>query len=161
MSRRNNGFAANVPNEPHARSQDSDPHVPPADENYPDRYELFLVPEGSKKITEKIDTRIPNASTFTILGEDHTLANLIRGQLLLSPHVLFSGYKVPHPLEAKVELRVQTDGELTPKQAVVQASNECMRDLGILSREFTKEWELKRMVGEGPGNATDRGDGAF
>jgi DNA-directed RNA polymerase II subunit RPB11 len=68
---------------------------------------------------------------------------------LKSPHVLFSGYKVPHPLEAKFELRVQTDGEVTAKKAVMDAAGEAMRELGSLSREFTKEWELRRMVGEG------------
>lgn len=47
----------------------------------------------------------------------------------------------------KVELRVQTDGEIAPKEAVITACNELVKDLGILSREFTKEYELRKMVG--------------
>ena len=55
--------------------------------------------------------------------------------------------QVPHPLIPKFELRVQTDGEITPKDAVVAACHELVKDLGILSREFTKEFELRKMVG--------------
>ena len=55
--------------------------------------------------------------------------------------------QVPHPLVPKFILRVQTDGDISPKQAVITACNELVRDLGILSREFTKEYELRKMVG--------------
>ena len=94
-----------------------------AEENVPNRFELFLLGEGEKKITEEPDTRkftfayhkygfrkadqhdslitgIPNTSLFKINKEDHTLGNMLRGQLLHSPHVLFSGYRVPHPMFA-------------------------------------------------------------
>ncbi|RJE17817.1 hypothetical protein PHISCL_09847 [Aspergillus sclerotialis] len=90
---------------------------------------------------------IPSTAIFTLNKEDHTLGNLLRSQLLKNPRVLFAGYKVPHPLVPKVELRVQTDGEIAPKEAVTTACNELVKDLGILSREFTKEYELRKMVG--------------
>lgn len=41
---------------------------------------------------------IPSTSVFKFNKEDHTLGNMLRARLLQSPHVLFSGYKVPHPL---------------------------------------------------------------
>ena len=47
------------------------------------------------------------------------------------------------------ELRVQTDGEVTPKDALVAACIDLVNDLGVLGREFTKEWELRKMVGAG------------
>jgi DNA-directed RNA polymerase II subunit RPB11 len=56
---------------------------------------------------------------------------------------------VPHPLFAKFELRVQTDGEITPKEAVVETCKSLVGDLEILSREFTKEVELRKMVSGG------------
>jgi DNA-directed RNA polymerase II subunit RPB11 len=108
---------------------------------------------------------VPSAAVFTFNKEDHTLGNMIRSRLSQSSHVLFAGYKVrsvpllckesrlialmqvPHPLIPKFELRVQTDGEITPKDAVVAACHELVKDLGILSREFTKEFELRKMVG--------------
>ena len=53
---------------------------------------------------------------------------------------------VPHPLFAKVELRVQTDGSITPKEAVVTCCKKLVADLGQFSREFTKEFELRKMI---------------
>lgn len=55
--------------------------------------------------------------------------------------------KIPHPLVHKLELRVQTDGEITPKDALIAACHDTVRDLGTISREFTKEFELRKMVG--------------
>lgn len=41
---------------------------------------------------------IPSTAIFTLNKEDHTLGNLLRSQLLKSPHVLFAAYKVrPQP----------------------------------------------------------------
>jgi DNA-directed RNA polymerase II subunit RPB11 len=109
-----------------------------------------------------------STSIFTFNKEDHTLGNLLRDKLLENSHVLFSGYKVrgaqshkclllivqvPHPLFAKFELRVQTDGQITPKEAVVAASAELIRDLNILSRRFTAAYELTKMVQAGQNGA--------
>ena len=46
-------------------------------------------------------------------------------------------------------LRVQTDGSITPRAALMQACKDLVNDLSTLSREFTKEWELRKMVGDG------------
>ncbi|KAL8824973.1 MAG: hypothetical protein Q9170_007980 [Blastenia crenularia] len=121
---------------------------PGAEDNVPNRFELFLLGDGEKKVTEETDTRIPSTSVFTFNKEDHTLGNMLRARLFQSPHVLYSGYKVPHPLFSSFILRIRTDGTLTPRQAVVQACKDLVTDLGLLSREFTKEWELRKMVGE-------------
>lgn len=53
---------------------------------------------------------------------------------------------VPHPLFATFELRVQTDGEVTPKEALLNCCKGLVSDLEVLSREFTKEYELRKMV---------------
>ncbi|MCJ1247477.1 DNA-directed RNA polymerase II core subunit [Trapelia coarctata] len=125
----------------------------PAEENVPHRFELFLLGDGEKKVTETPDTRIPSSSLFIFNKEDHTLGNLLRSRLLQSEHVTFAGYRVPHPLFSKFELRVQTDGEKTPREVLVQACRDLVNDLGTLSREFTKEWELRKMAGEGTNGA--------
>ncbi|PQE12315.1 hypothetical protein CJF31_00000512 [Rutstroemia sp. NJR-2017a BVV2] len=130
--------------------------------NAPERFELFILGEGEKKCTEAADTRTPNSSIFTFNKEDHTVANLLRAYLLKDPHVLFSGYKrillmafcafkltsgtVPHPLFSKFELRIQTDGEITPKEALVTCCRNLVSELEVFSREFTKEFELRKMV---------------
>jgi DNA-directed RNA polymerase II subunit RPB11 len=93
----------------------------PAEDNVPPRFELFLLGDGEKKVTETPDTRklhshshsrfislaihvlmmtlgIPSSSLFIFNKEDHTLGNLLRSRLLQSEHVTFAGYRVPHPL---------------------------------------------------------------
>ncbi|KAK3701080.1 DNA-directed RNA polymerase II core subunit [Vermiconidia calcicola] len=115
----------------------------------PDRHELFLLDDGEKKVEYEPETRVPNAAMFTFNKEDHTLGNLLRAKLVKSEHILFAGYQVPHPLFAVFKLRVQTDGEVTPKEAVVQACQELVKELQMLDQEFTKEWELKKIAGAG------------
>ncbi|KAL2068740.1 hypothetical protein VTL71DRAFT_15078 [Oculimacula yallundae] len=114
--------------------------------NAPDRFELFLLSDGEKKVSEEADTRTADSSVFTFNKEDHTLANILRAHLLKDPHVIFAGYKIPHPLFAKFELRIQTDGTTSPKEALVNCCKALVGDMEILSREFTKEYELRKMV---------------
>ncbi|KAI7279298.1 hypothetical protein KC345_g5428 [Hortaea werneckii] len=115
----------------------------------PFRHELFLLQEGEKKITFEPETRVPNAAMFTFNKEDHTLGNLLRAKLVKSPHVIFAAYQVPHPLFAVFNMRVQTDGELSPRDAVVQACKDLVGELEKLDQEFTKEWELKKIATQG------------
>ncbi|KAJ5675824.1 hypothetical protein N7462_008721 [Penicillium macrosclerotiorum] len=135
------------------------------------RYEAILLAPGEEKIDVEVDTRLPSAAIFTFHKEDHTLGNMLRGRLLKTQHVIFSAYRVsimlifsttlkfeyghqyssitlqvPHPLTPNFQLRVQTDGEITPREAVINASQALIKDLGILSREFTKEYELRKMA---------------
>ncbi|KAL9095601.1 MAG: hypothetical protein Q9165_002033 [Trypethelium subeluteriae] len=112
----------------------------------PNRHELILLGDGEKKVTMAIETRVPNAAVFTFNKEDHTLGELLRSRLHKDKRVTFSGYKVEHPLIPKFDLRVQTDGEITPKDAVLKACRDIVQDLAILSQEFTKEWELKKIA---------------
>ncbi|KAK4996862.1 DNA-directed RNA polymerase II core subunit [Elasticomyces elasticus] len=115
----------------------------------PDRFELFLLGDGEKKVTVETITQVPNAALFTFQKEDHTLANLLRDQLNRSPHCTFAAYKVPHPLFPTFQLRVHTDGTLTPKEAVINACREAVQALEKLSQNFTKEWELKKIANVG------------
>ncbi|GAB7337717.1 hypothetical protein MBLNU457_g2999t2 [Dothideomycetes sp. NU457] len=141
------GFGYDIP-----RNQLSRMHALGVQDNSADlqeRHELFLLGEGEKKVTETPETRVPNASVFLFQKEDHTLGNLLRGRLVKSPQIIFAAYKVPHPLFANFELRVQTDGSLTPKEAVVKACADIVQDLQKLDQEFTKEWELKKIAGAG------------
>eukprot|EP00976_Prorocentrum_cordatum_P116874 1196225-Prorocentrum_minimum.AAC.1 len=46
--------------------------------NAPNRYEKFVLPEGTKKIQYVKDTKVPNAARFIIEREDHTAGNLLR-----------------------------------------------------------------------------------
>lgn len=48
----------------------------------------------------------------------------LHSQLLHLPQVIFAGYKVPHPLEPRFVLKVQTDGTSTPLQAIAEATKQ-------------------------------------
>ncbi|CAK0854466.1 unnamed protein product, partial [Prorocentrum cordatum] len=67
------------------------------------------------------DEKVPDACVFHIWLEDHTLGNILRMELLRNEAVLFAGYKVPHPLNHMIELRVQTLPKTTPEAAVRHA----------------------------------------
>jgi len=114
--------------------------------NAPDRFELFLLGEGEAKVTMEPDTRQPNTAIFTFNKEDHTLGNLLRSTLQHNEHVIYSAYRVPHPLFPKFELRVQTDDDTTPKEALIQACQGLIGDLQILSGKLTREWELNKIA---------------
>jgi len=115
--------------------------------NAPNRSDAYLLPEGATKVTYEKDMRISNAGQFTILREDHTIANLIRMQLLRDNNVTFSGYMHPHPLINDVKVRVQTNDNSSPIEALAN----CLDDL---STEFD---ELAQRFRRLTGNAKDQG----
>jgi DNA-directed RNA polymerase I and III subunit RPAC2 len=49
-------------------------------------------------------------ATFIFHNETHTLGNSLRHILMKNKKVDFCGYTVPHPLEDKMNLRLQTNG---------------------------------------------------
>ncbi|XP_027185166.1 DNA-directed RNA polymerases I and III subunit RPAC2 [Coffea eugenioides] len=50
-------------------------------------------------------------ATFSLTDEDHTLANSLRFTLNQDSRVTFCGYSIPHPSDARVNIRVQTTGD--------------------------------------------------
>ena len=104
--------------------------------NAPPAFESFLLFEGEKKITITKDTKVPNAAHFTVNKEDQTRGNLLRSQLLKDPKVLFAGYKVPHPLEHKFILRVQTTGDYSPQEAFTNAITDLISEISLLEERF-------------------------
>lgn len=56
-----------------------------------------------------------NSVTYKIPLEDHTVGDLMRIYLLKNSEVRFAGYRVPHPLDDILEIKVQTASEDTNK----------------------------------------------
>lgn len=54
-----------------------------------------------------------NSVTYKIELEDHTVGDLLRIYLLKNKDVKFAGYRVPHPLDDILEIKVQTTVEDT------------------------------------------------
>lgn len=114
--------------------------------NAPDRFELFILPDGVEKIKIIPDTKVPNAAIIKIEREDHTLANLLRAQLAKDDKVIFAAYKVEHPLFANFVLRIQTEDDYTPRDALKNACSNLISELDILKTKFKDEWALKSLL---------------
>ncbi|KZT23662.1 RBP11-like subunits of RNA polymerase [Neolentinus lepideus HHB14362 ss-1] len=115
--------------------------------NAPNRSELFVLEDGEKAVEILEDTKIPNAATIKVVKQDHTLANMLRAQLLATPSVLFAGYKVPHPLQPYFILKIQTDGTITPADVLSQACNRLIGTLSTLEAKFKREFSFKDVEG--------------
>jgi DNA-directed RNA polymerase II subunit RPB11 len=68
-------------------------------------------------------------------------------QLLATPSILFAGYKVPHPLEPYFVLKIQTDGSITPTEALEQAGNSLLKLMSDLQTKFKAEFSYKDVEG--------------
>ncbi|EIW78371.1 RBP11-like subunits of RNA polymerase, partial [Coniophora puteana RWD-64-598 SS2] len=128
--------------------------------NAPNRFELFVLEDGEKPVEVTEDTKIPNAATFKIVKQDHTLGNMIRAQVLSMPQVLFAGYKVPHPLQPYFLLKIQTDGSLTPQAALEQACTKLISTISTIEKKFKREFSIREVEGAVPEDPYGAGAGA-
>lgn len=49
---------------------------------------------------------------------------------------MFAGYKVPHPLEHKIVIRVQTTPDYSPQEAFTNAITDLISELSLLEERF-------------------------
>jgi len=92
-------------------------------ENSQDREECYYVGEDENGVREKQVSyepiqKVPNSGTIVIAKEDHTVANLLRHQLLSQERVRFAAYQMPHPLVHRVLIRVEV-GCFGPRASVL------------------------------------------
>mmetsp|Transcript_52116 Transcript_52116/g.122151 ORF Transcript_52116/g.122151 Transcript_52116/m.122151 type:complete len:125 (+) Transcript_52116:10-384(+) len=114
--------------------------------NAPERHELTFLPEHLSKLSISADTKIVNAANFKIEREDHTLGNLLRMQLLSDPDVIFAGYRVPHPLDKHIMVKVQTKRETKPHQALAKAVDALKEEIGSLETKFGQALALHKQM---------------
>lgn len=61
--------------------------------------------------------------------------------------MLFAGYKVPHPLEHKFVLRIQTTSDYTPQEAFMNAITDLTSELSLFEERFkVREKFLQIMI---------------
>ncbi|ABO96977.1 predicted protein [Ostreococcus lucimarinus CCE9901] len=107
--------------------------------NQPSRADRFVLPEGERKLSYERDTKVENAGTFVLQREDHTIGNLLRMELHKNPDVVFAGYKNPHPTDHRIVLKVHTNANTTPVQALRDAVTNLRAEVGDLSQQFADE----------------------
>jgi DNA-directed RNA polymerase II subunit RPB11 len=108
-----------------------------------DRYDRFVVHDSELKVDFQKDTRLPNAGTFVILREDHSIGNLLRTQLHRDETVTFAGYRIPHPLESKLLVKVSTNGSKSPIVAAKDSITQLKFQISGLSQAFSRECAKK------------------
>jgi len=80
------------------------------------------------------------AASFEFIDEDHTLGNALRYMIMKNPHVEFCAYSIPHPSEAKMNVRIQTyDG-----YSVYDALEKGFDDLADLCDVVTEKYTQAR-----------------
>lgn len=79
-------------------------------------------------------------------------------QLLLDPTVLFAGYKVPHPLENNILLKIQTDEQSNPADAFKRACFFLIGQIQTIKEKFVSQANILAM-GLGPDVGSAAGPG--
>lgn len=67
----------------------------------------------------------------------------LNSQLLKDPNVLFAGYKVPHPLEHKFVIRIQTTADYSPQEAFMNAITDLLAELSLFEERFKVSFHLQ------------------
>lgn len=85
----------------------------------------------------KVLKRTEQELRLEVIGESHTLLNLIQRELVKDPEVEIGGYDVVHPLERPVRsvLYIRTRGAKRPEEALFQAIERARAE----NEEFAKE----------------------
>ena len=108
--------------------------------NGPELFEQFKEKE-EKLIMTKIE-KIDNTSLFIINNEDHTFGNAVKMMLLRNPKVRYVAYRKPHPLENKIEIKIQTNGEITPIKALREALKNLNDDIDDCLKQLNDEMQI-------------------
>ncbi|MCJ1289983.1 RNA polymerase subunit AC19 [Xylographa carneopallida] len=78
------------------------------------------------------------AASFEFEGEDHTLGNALRYMIMKNPEVEFCGYSIPHPSEAKMNVRIQTYEGTTVYDALEKGFDDLADLCDVVTEKFTE-----------------------
>ncbi len=87
------------------------------------------------KIIRKTDTEI----VIQITGEDDTLGNLISKEAMRHPKVIYATYRVPHPLQNKLELIIRVEEGSDIGQVLVEIVDRIKASLEELRKEVEEK----------------------
>ncbi|KAI4140709.1 MAG: hypothetical protein L6R39_005681 [Caloplaca ligustica] len=76
------------------------------------------------------------AASFQFDQEDHTLGNALRYMIMKNPEVELCGYSIPHPSEAKMNLRIQTYDGTTVYDALEKGLDDLMDLCDVVETRF-------------------------
>jgi DNA-directed RNA polymerase subunit L len=65
---------------------------------------------------------------FELVGEDHTMANLIAKYAVRKPYVKYAAYNIPHPLVSNPVIVITTDGSRKPLDVLAEVLRDIIAD---------------------------------
>ncbi len=77
-----------------------------------------------------------NKLMLEVKGVDHTLCNALKTELWNDKHVKIATYSIRHPQISVPQMIVETDGEVSPKNALINA----VQRLHKTNEKFKKEF---------------------
>tara|TARA_Y100000782_G_C9944656_1_gene164950 strand:- start:124 stop:456 length:333 start_codon:yes stop_codon:yes gene_type:complete len=80
-----------------------------------------------------------NFSQFVIKKEDHTIGNSLQMELLENKKVIFSGYRIPHPLKYDLHIKVKTKSTTKPRKELINSIKSLQKKLNNIEKLFKKE----------------------
>ncbi len=86
----------------------------------------------------KLLKREKNSIEVELVGEDHTMANLIAKYAIRHRGVIYSSYIISHPLTANPVIVITTDGSVNPMDVLEQVLKEIINDANAFLAEFEK-----------------------
>ncbi|MBI2102167.1 DNA-directed RNA polymerase subunit L [Candidatus Woesearchaeota archaeon] len=74
-----------------------------------------------------------------VKGADHTLCNALKAELYNDKHVRIATYSIRHPQISLPQIIVETDGEESPRNALINAVERLHKTNAKFKKEFAKE----------------------
>lgn len=80
-----------------------------------------------------------NKLIIEVKGTDHTLCNALKSELWDDKHVKVATYSIRHPQISVPQMIVETDGEESPRNALINAVQRLQKNNAKFKKEFVKE----------------------
>lgn len=80
-----------------------------------------------------------NKLIIEVKGTDHTLCNALKAELWNDKHVKIATYSIRHPQISMPQIIVETDGEESPRNALINAVDRMHKTNARFKKEFLKE----------------------
>ena len=94
-------------------------------------------------VEDKMEIKIlddkKNKLIIEVKGADHTLCNSLKTELWNDKHVKIATYSIRHPQISMPQFIVETDGEESPKNALMNAVERLHKINAKFKKEFAKE----------------------
>lgn len=84
----------------------------------------------------KLLKREGNTIEMELVGEDHTIANLIAKYAIRKPGVVYSSYIISHPLIGNPVIVLSTDGSRDPLDVIEEVLRDIIKDASEFQQAF-------------------------